>query len=608
MSLITSRPKAGWLLIPAVLMAWTPFLTASDAESIATFELDCSTPKSVFILGDSVCAVATGAPLGPPTQRRFEWVAPDGTVLRLGPDILSDSQPDLVVIPKSGSFAQVGTWTVKTVDASNNGFSVARFVVHDPGSDAADLSLSMFGPFQVSAGSSTTFSLRVSNGGPDDATNVRVTVTVASNSTLNSGEQTTGPLFTCTNLPLGGAGSTTFAIEALPANAAASFIFVYQIDPETPNGASITSTATVSGSTADVHNANNAATATSTITAQPCNIACPPGITTAKRFECGVVVNYSDPAPSGNNCGALTCSPASGSFFPVGTSNVICFGNSGSPCSFPVTVNDPLHPKLNCPSDVRITESSPSMGLAVVTYKPPTLSDNCEAETAACAPPSGSSFPLGVSTVTCEQNNASGEGSTCSFSVIVETSDCTLSAPGNIDKSNKPGECGSLVSYPTPTTTGSCGVITCAPRSGGFFPIGTTIVSCNSRTGSSATFAVTVRETQLPPITNISANPSTLPPSDDKMKDVTINYETSHNCSADITCSLTVNSNEELIVKERADKTPDWKITDAHHVRLRAVRSSMASKRIYTITITCTDASGNSTSKTVTVNGSQNHR
>lgn len=124
----------------------------------------------------------------------------------------------------------------------------------------------------------------------------------------------------------------------------------------------------------------------------------------------------------------------------------------------------------------------------------------------------------------------------------------------------------------------------------------------------SATFIVTVLETQLPAITNISVRPSTLTSSDDKMEDVTINDEASHNCSAEIICSLTVSSKEQLNATEKADEPPDWRITDAHHVRLRAVRSSEPNKRIYTITISCKDVSGNSPSKTVTVSGPQKQR
>ena len=49
------------------------------------------------------------------------------------------------------------------------------------------------------------------------------------------------------------------------------------------------------------------------------------------------------------------------------------------------------------------------------------------------------------------------------------------------------------------------------------------------------------------------------------------------------------------------DTAPDWEIVDAGHVRLRAERSATGDGRVYTITVTATDAAGNVTTKTVTV-------
>lgn len=51
----------------------------------------------------------------------------------------------------------------------------------------------------------------------------------------------------------------------------------------------------------------------------------------------------------------------------------------------------------------------------------------------------------------------------------------------------------SVVNYPTPTTTGACGTVTCSPASGSSFPLGTTTVTCNSSIGArTCSFRVTV--------------------------------------------------------------------------------------------------------------------
>lgn len=96
-----------------------------------------------------------------------------------------------------------------------------------------------------------------------------------------------------------------------------------------------------------------------------------------------------------------------------------------------------------------------------------------------------------------------------------------------------------------------------------------------------------------PVISDASASPSSLWPPNHKMVDVTIDYSDSSNCPA--TCTLSVTSNEPT------GGTPDWVVLDAHHVQLRAERFGEGQGRIYTITITCTNSSGQSSSETVAV-------
>jgi hypothetical protein len=590
------------VLVVIAVVASAPRTTAFQSEMMNVFAADCATAKTLFSLGDGVCAVASGSPLGPPAQRRFEWIAPDGTIFQIGPEVVSDPQTNSISIPSSGSFAQVGTWTVKTIDVSNNGFAAAQFLVQDQNKSAADLSASMFAPFQVSAGANVTFTLLVKNNGPNEAENVQIKIGAASNSNLVSADQIAGPPFTWVVAPQGTNGTGVCAIESLPVNAEVGFAFVYHIDPGTPKGSSIASTATVSSGTLELYPADNTATATANITLQPCTLACPANIVTPKQSgQCGAVVTYAVPAATGSNCGTLVCNPASGSLFPVGTTPVLCVGNTGAPCSFTVTVDDPQRLTLACPVNVTVDENSLGMGLAVVKYKSPTSNDNCATETSACSPPSGSSFPLGATTVTCDVSNVSGDHATCSFTVTVKGSNCTLKCPDNMAKSNKPGECGAVVNYPAPTTDGDCKDITCAPPSGTFFPVGTTIVSCTTSNDSSGAFTVTIQDTQGPAITNISVNTPVLALLDRKMKDVTINYDVSDNCTGKITSSLDVSSNEPIKGTDTGDTSPDWEIIDSHHVRLRAERASNGNGRIYTITVTCTDANGNMSIKTVTV-------
>jgi hypothetical protein len=78
---------------------------------------------------------------------------------------------------------------------------------------------------------------------------------------------------------------------------------------------------------------------------------------------------------------------------------------------------------------------------------------------------------------------------------------CTLTCPANITVSNDPNQCGAVVNYPPPTTSGTCGTVTSSPASGSFFPVGTTTVTATSSAGPTCTFTVTVNDVQPPSIT-----------------------------------------------------------------------------------------------------------
>lgn len=152
-----------------------------------------------------------------------------------------------------------------------------------------------------------------------------------------------------------------------------------------------------------------------------CTITCPANITQPNDpNQCGAVVTYPPPTTSGT-CAAPSCSPASGSFFPVGTTTVTCSTTGPPPvnCTFTVTVNDTQPPVITCPATVTAVAAltCPATTSAVVTFPPPTAADNCPGVTAACVPPSGQPLPVGTTTVTCTATDASGNTATCSFTV-----------------------------------------------------------------------------------------------------------------------------------------------------------------------------------------------
>jgi HYR domain/Secretion system C-terminal sorting domain len=165
-----------------------------------------------------------------------------------------------------------------------------------------------------------------------------------------------------------------------------------------------------------------------------------------------------------------------------------------------------------------------------------------------------------------------------------------------------PGRCGARVTYGLPVATDLCGIAqlirAAGLPSGALFPVGTTtntfIAVSNSGKKDTCSFTVTVLDKQPPFIVQVSVNPVTLWPADGTMQNVTINYNAGDNCGV-VNTSLDVSSNEPVTGPGYGDTSPDWVIVDDHHVQLRSERGELSNGRIYTITVTSTDAAGNTT-------------
>ncbi len=84
----------------------------------------------------------------------------------------------------------------------------------------------------------------------------------------------------------------------------------------------------------------------------------------------------------------------------------------------------------------------------------------------------------------------------------VNVSPCTLTCPANITVSNTTGQCGAVVNYAAPTTSGVCGIVTATPASGSFFAVGNTTVNVSSTSGQRCSFTVRVNDAQAPSITS----------------------------------------------------------------------------------------------------------
>lgn len=170
-------------------------------------------------------------------------------------------------------------------------------------------------------------------------------------------------------------------------------------------------------------------------------------------------------------------------------------------------------PTITCPASVVANNNPATACSAVVTYGSISAVDNCAAPsiTLIGGLNSGSTFPVGVTTITYRATDPSNNSSTCSFTVTVN--DVTLpsiTCPANIVKNNDPGLCGAVTTYATPAASDNCSLAAGSPSltsgqlSGSLFPVGVTTnvwqakdASNNTRTCS---FTVTVNDNEKPTI------------------------------------------------------------------------------------------------------------
>jgi subtilisin-like proprotein convertase family protein len=182
---------------------------------------------------------------------------------------------------------------------------------------------------------------------------------------------------------------------------------------------------------------------------------------------------------------------------------------------------------------------------------------------------------------------------------------CTLSCPAPVTAVADPGQPGAILTLPLASVSGGCGVVTSSPTSPSFFPIGTTTVTDTATradgTTTTCTFPVQVLDDEPPKIAGATATPNVIDDFNHKMIDVEIAYTATDNSGVPPLLALTVSSNEPIDGLGDGDTSPDWEIVDAHHVRLRGERAALGTGRIYTITITATDAAGNASTASVVV-------
>ena len=268
---------------------------------------------------------------------------------------------------------------------------------------------------------------------------------------------------------------------------------------------------------------------------------------------------------------------------------------------------------LTCPSDMVVSNDPGTCG-AVVNYTTPTAPNPA---TVSCDHPSGSTFPVGATLVTC----TSSAGPSCSFNVTVnDAENPTITAPPGFTVGTDPNSCVATgVSLGSPMTGDNCMVSSVTNNAPSQFPLGSTTVTWtvtdNHGHSASAAQVITVVDNTAPTIT-LNGQMIQLWPPNHQYETVRVSdlvTTASDNCDATLGLSSVyisqVTSDEVQNGKGDGNTLNDIVIAaDCKSVQLRAEREGSGNGRVYTITFKVRDASGNTATATakVTVPKSEN--
>ncbi len=337
---------------------------------------------------------------------------------------------------------------------------------------SADLAITKAdSPDPVIAGTDLTYTINVSNNGSGPAVFAQWQDTLPAGTRLQSFSGATG--WICATPSIGSGGSITCKKDTVAAAESAGFTVVVRVDASVADGSALSNTATISSTVSDPNGANNSATATTSVIRRadlqvvsktdapdPVILNTPLTYTIALRnngpsVATGVVLTDLLPpgvdfincsATGGGVCGgggqSRTVSFAS---LAVGASSTVTLTTKPT-CALPIestlnntatitaTTIDPnpannsasaatkaldSPPVITAPPDRDVITGVPGDIGVVATFPDPVVTDNCPGATFTCDHISGSSFPLGTTTVTCTAKDSHGQTASASFKVSV---------------------------------------------------------------------------------------------------------------------------------------------------------------------------------------------
>ncbi len=479
-------------------------------ESVQTYDEDCATPKNDFTLGDTMC-VKGSVPLALLLGRRSINIIGPANVVRASAVVSDPSQTQtlLFTIPGdaqsligSETFDNRGTWRVDLATSGGSRRASADFDVSSAvaAEAAADLQIvSSVDGDTVPSGGSLSVTVHVLNVGPNSAEDVVVTPPTGTGLALQSFSPVNGT--DC---------GATCSVASLTPHGVARFTAIYNVTAAA--GATILARSAVTSDTTDprptfdyvVDDQNPAPPANTNVyslslaVSSPnpnatCTLTCPANVVaTANTIvggQNGAFVNYGAASVEGE-CGAITNSPTSGSFFAVGT-HTVTSSATGDSCTFTINVLNTPAPTISCPSDKTAGDANDS-GDETVAVGTPTFtasgggtvvgvrSDNTLDEPKALTDP----YPVGITSILWTVTDADGRTASCTQKIIVTSNSCgtdttppTITAPDDITVGTGAGSTGCTITLDDelgqPEVNDDCAVsfaIAGAPAGNNFAP------------------------------------------------------------------------------------------------------------------------------------------
>jgi probable HAF family extracellular repeat protein len=351
----------------------------------------------------------------------------------------------------------------------------------------------------------------------------------------------------------------------------------------------------------------------------PPSVACPVNQTVPVGADCQALVpDFATVAVAIDSCSAVLTrsqTPAAGTSVGLGSHTVTVSvsdeaGNVGT-CAVTLTVIDGIAPVGDCPP-ARSVSGCTALVPDFTANLPAT--DNCTPAGALVktqSPAAGTRVNSGIHVINLTVTDAVGNSSACSttFTVTGGGSDGpSVTGPDSITIDAEPDGRGVVPDFTSVVTVveGCNGPVTVRqiPRAGRPLKPGehTVTVRVKDAVGNTAihTILLNVVDRTAPAIKSIRVDPGLIKDDDGDMVRFKVRVRANDNCDDAPKSRIVSITSSEPITGDGDNTSPDCLITDDLRGRVRAERGA-ATTRLYTITVLCTDRSGNVAQGTTTI-------